>query len=448
MNIATAKAAQTATVTSPTARPDESVARNLFFGEIVEENLFPYPKMRERDRELLAPMVEAIGDFLTPKQEDFRRFDVAAEQPAEYVQALRDMGLFSLIVPEAYGGLELSNAAYARVLSESSKHDSSTSLTIGAHSSIGMKGLLLFGTEAQKARYLPRLATGELIAAFCLTESGAGSDAASIRTKATRNADGSWTLDGEKIWITNGGIAGFYTVFARTDSAAGKMSAFLVEAGGRQVGQRHEHARRDVEVIERGVGFAADQRGDREARPSEFERVADPCAQRLGAGTRDPRRAGCRDGVGDALDAGLGIDQAEAAAQRISRPQRANLGELELPAGARHRTEAQHLAGTQSRRLGPLPCGLADRLVGAQHRIAAEQAVGLERQRAFGAIGDESDGRDRGDGEHQRREQHTQLARGEVAPQQAPGEWQGGRGAIHRGATHDTIRPPASRIWR
>jgi alkylation response protein AidB-like acyl-CoA dehydrogenase len=103
------------------------------------------------------------------------------------------------------------------------------SLTIGAHSSIGMKGLLLFGTDAQKEKYLPRLASGEMIAAYCLTESGSGSDAASIKTKATRNSNGGWTLNGEKIWITNGGIADFYTVFARTDSDAGKISAFIVE---------------------------------------------------------------------------------------------------------------------------------------------------------------------------------------------------------------------------
>jgi alkylation response protein AidB-like acyl-CoA dehydrogenase len=101
------------------------------------------------------------------------------------------MGLFGLIIPEEYGGLELSNGAYARVLGQTSSHDSSVSLTIGAHSSIGMKGLLLFGKPEQKQRYLPRLASGEMIAAFCLTESGAGSDAASIRTRATRNADGS-----------------------------------------------------------------------------------------------------------------------------------------------------------------------------------------------------------------------------------------------------------------
>jgi acyl-CoA dehydrogenase family protein 9 len=213
-----------------TLRRDQSVAKNLFFGEIVEENLFPYPKMRERDREMLVAMTDAIDDFLQDKHADFKHWDRQAEQPVEFIQALRDMGLFGLIIPEEHGGLGLSNAAYARVLSQTSRHDSSVSLTIGAHSSIGMKGLLLFGTPEQKARYEPRLASGEMIAAFCLTEAGAGSDAASVRTKATKNDDGSWILNGEKIWITNGGLADFYTVFARTDTAEGKMTAFIVEA--------------------------------------------------------------------------------------------------------------------------------------------------------------------------------------------------------------------------
>ena len=207
-----------------------SVAKNLFAGRILEENLFPYPQLRAKDREVLGMMVEAIDQFLGPKHPDFKRWDREAEQPAEFIQGLRDLGLFGLIIPEAHGGLGLSNAGYARVLSQSSSHDSSVSLTFGAHSSIGMKGLLLFGTAEQRARYLPKLAGGEMIAAFCLTESGAGSDAASIRTKAEKNADGSWTLNGEKIWITNGGIADLYTVFARTASPAGKITAFLVEA--------------------------------------------------------------------------------------------------------------------------------------------------------------------------------------------------------------------------
>jgi alkylation response protein AidB-like acyl-CoA dehydrogenase len=219
-----------AATTEAGLRHDVSVAKSLLFGEILEENLFPYPAIAARDREMLAMIVESIDRFLEDKHDDFKRWDREAQQPEEFIRALGELGLFGLIIPEAFGGLELSNAAYARVLAQTSSHDSSVSLTIGAHSSIGMKGVLLFGTPEQKARYLPQLASGEMIAAFCLTEAGAGSDAASVRTAAKRNADGSWTLNGEKIWITNGGIANLYTVFARTDTPEGKMSAFLVEA--------------------------------------------------------------------------------------------------------------------------------------------------------------------------------------------------------------------------
>jgi acyl-CoA dehydrogenase family member 9 len=207
-----------------------SVAKSLVAGHILEEQLFPYPQLCEKDQQVLRLMVDTIDQFLGPKHADFKRWDREGAQPAEFIQGLRDLGLFGLIIPEEHGGLGLSNAGYARVLSQSSSHDSSVSLTIGAHSSIGMKGILLFGTPEQRTRYLPKLASGEMIAAFCLTESAAGSDAASIRTQAVKNPDGTWTLNGEKIWITNGGIADLYTVFARTSSAAGKMTAFVVEA--------------------------------------------------------------------------------------------------------------------------------------------------------------------------------------------------------------------------
>ncbi len=208
-----------------------SVAKNLVAGRILEERLFPYPGVRDSERELLGMTVEAVEKFLAPRHAEFRQWDRDAAQPEEFIQGLRDLGLFGLIIPEEFGGIGLSNAGYARVLSQSSSHDSSVSLTIGAHSSIGMKGILLFGNAEQKARYLPKLASGEMIAAFCLTESGAGSDAASIRTVANKNPDGSFTLSGEKIWITNGGIADVYTVFARTQSEGGKITAFIVEAG-------------------------------------------------------------------------------------------------------------------------------------------------------------------------------------------------------------------------
>ena len=216
-----------------------SVVKNLIAGRILDEHIFPFPSLREKDREVLGMMLDAIDQFLGPKHQDFNRWDRDAAQPAEFIQGLRDLGLFGLIIPEEHGGLGLSNASYARVLSQSSTHDSSTTLTFGAHSSIGMKGILLFGTAEQKSRYLPKLASGEMIAAFCLTESGAGSDAASIRTQAVKQDDGSWILNGEKIWITNGGIADLYTVFARTASPAGKITAFVVEASWPGVSHGH-----------------------------------------------------------------------------------------------------------------------------------------------------------------------------------------------------------------
>ncbi len=216
-----------------------SVAKSLLAGRIVEDSLFPYPRLREKDREVLGMMLDAIDQFLSPRREEFKGWDREAAQPEEFIQGLRDLGLFGLIIPEEHGGLGLSNAGYARVLSQTSTHDSSVSLTIGAHSSIGMKGILLFGTPDQRARYLPKLASGAMIAAFCLTESGAGSDAASIRTRAEKGADGTWTLNGEKIWITNGGIADLYTVFARTASDGGKITAFIVEAAWPGVSHGH-----------------------------------------------------------------------------------------------------------------------------------------------------------------------------------------------------------------
>jgi alkylation response protein AidB-like acyl-CoA dehydrogenase len=234
-----------------------SVVKNLFAGRILEEQLFPYPELRDKDREVLAMMLDAVDQFLKPRHALFKRWDREAAQPAEFIQGLRDLGLFGLIVPEEHGGLGLSNAGYARVLSQTSSHDSSVSLTIGAHSSIGMKGILLFGTADQKARYLPRLASGAMIAAFCLTESGAGSDAASIRTRAEKNADGSWTLNGEKIWITNGGIADLYTVFARTAGPAGKITAFVVEAGWPGVSHGHHEDKMGIRASSTTtVGFA------------------------------------------------------------------------------------------------------------------------------------------------------------------------------------------------
>ena len=209
----------------------DSFVQSLCMGRIEEEILFPYPSMKASERELVGQVAASIDQLLRGREKEFRAWDVKGEMPPEFIEELRSFGLFGLIVPEAHGGLGFGSAAYSRVLNQIATHDGSVALTVGAHSSIGMRGLMLFGTEAQQAKWLPRLATGELIAAFCLTEPGAGSDAASIRTNARREGD-RWILNGEKLWITNGGIAGFYTVFAKTPSGNGDgkahMTAFIV----------------------------------------------------------------------------------------------------------------------------------------------------------------------------------------------------------------------------
>jgi acyl-CoA dehydrogenase family protein 9 len=206
-----------------------SVAKGLFLGAIAEGELFPFPQIKEEEKETLQMIIDTVDKFMGEHKEDYRHYDREGAQPKEYLEALKEMGLFGLIVPEEFGGLGLTNSGYSRVLQQTSRLDASTSLTIGAHSSIGMKGLLLFGNKSQKEKYLPKLASGEMIAAFCLTEAGAGSDAASIKTTASKHSDGSWTLSGEKIWITNGAFADFFTVFAKTDTDKGKMTAFIVE---------------------------------------------------------------------------------------------------------------------------------------------------------------------------------------------------------------------------
>jgi len=149
--------------------------------------------------------------------------------PASFIDEMKQFGLFSLLIDESHGGMGLSTTAYSRTLQELARHDGSVAVTVGAHSSIGMRGLLLFGTDEQKAKFCPRLATGEMIAAFCLTEPGAGSDAASIKSTAVQDGD-DWVLNGSKLWITNGGIAQFYTVFAKTGGQAerGNITAFIV----------------------------------------------------------------------------------------------------------------------------------------------------------------------------------------------------------------------------
>jgi alkylation response protein AidB-like acyl-CoA dehydrogenase len=206
-----------------------SFMRSLCMGRIEQDVICPFPTVSEAQKETLGDISGALEGLLGPRAEDFREWDVAGELPEDFIDELKEFGMFGLVIPEEHGGMGLGNMAYSRTLQEVAKYDASIAVTIGAHSSIGMRGLLLFGTDDQKERYYEKLATGEMIAAYCLTEPGAGSDAAAVTTTAVKEGD-HWVLNGNKLWITNGGIADFFTVFAKTpeEGGRGKMTGFIV----------------------------------------------------------------------------------------------------------------------------------------------------------------------------------------------------------------------------
>jgi alkylation response protein AidB-like acyl-CoA dehydrogenase len=160
--------------------------------------------------------------------------------PDEAIQAATDAGLMGVLIPREYGGAGLDALAFAICIEELARACAATAVIVDVHTSVGTEPILLFGDEPQKKRWLPQLATGELIGAFALTEPSSGSDAASLKMTARRNSGG-YILNGTKVFITNIGRAGLYVVFARTgsDERADGVTAFLVPAGaeGVKVGQ-------------------------------------------------------------------------------------------------------------------------------------------------------------------------------------------------------------------
>ncbi|XP_029287756.1 complex I assembly factor ACAD9, mitochondrial [Cottoperca gobio] len=208
-------------------------AKDLFLGQVNKEEVFPYPEIGNEEVEELNQLVAPVEKFFN-EEVDSAKIDREARIPPETLNGLKELGLFGIMIPEEYGGLGLSNTVYAR-LAEVTSLDGSIAVTLAAHQAIGLKGILIAGNEAQKLKYLPKLSSGEHIAAFCLTEPGSGSDAASIQTRATLSEDGThYLISGSKIWISNGAIADIMTVFARTEVVVDgvmkdKISAFIVE---------------------------------------------------------------------------------------------------------------------------------------------------------------------------------------------------------------------------
>ncbi|MBM3749632.1 MAG: acyl-CoA dehydrogenase [Acidimicrobiia bacterium] len=144
------------------------------------------------------------------------------------VKRCGDLGLLGTDVPEAFGGIDLDKAA-AIVVGEAMGGSASFATMFGAQTGLAIIPILCFGTDAQKQKYLPGIVSGDLVGAYCLSESGSGSDALGARARATKQPDESWVLNGEKMWITNGGFADIYIVFAKVDGE--QFSAFIVEKG-------------------------------------------------------------------------------------------------------------------------------------------------------------------------------------------------------------------------
>ena len=210
-----------------------TVVKDLFLGKLDPEVVMPYPFLDPERVELLAMVREALGRYAADHI-DPSAIDKAHRIPQEVMDGLAEVGLFGLRIPEEFGGLDLDATQYVRVGVDLSRYDGATAILSGGHSTIGIKALLLYGTEEQRARYLPRLATGELKAAFALSEPAAGSDAQSLRCTARRRDDGHYVIDGEKLWITNGGIADLVTLFVRTpdhprEDGRPSITCFLVE---------------------------------------------------------------------------------------------------------------------------------------------------------------------------------------------------------------------------
>lgn len=215
----------------------KSFGLNMFRGQFSTEQVFPYPSVLTREQtENLQMFTDQTAKFFE-EQNDALKNDMLEKVEDQTMEGLKALGAFGLQVPEDLDGLGLTNTQYARLVEIVGAHDLGVGITLGAHQSIGFKGILLFGDPEQKAKYLPRVARGDDIAAFCLTEPSSGSDAGSIKTRAVLSDCGLYyVLNGSKIWISNGGLAEIFTVFAQTpvkDEKSGetkdKVTAFIVE---------------------------------------------------------------------------------------------------------------------------------------------------------------------------------------------------------------------------
>ncbi|MCC6213911.1 MAG: acyl-CoA dehydrogenase family protein [Polyangiaceae bacterium] len=216
----------------------------LFFGEVADDLVASYPGLAGTERERVLGLLGAVRE-LAARVIDSERIDSEREIDEPVFEALRGAGLFGLGIPAEAGGGGLSMFAQARVLQEVAAHDASVAVMLAAHVATGARTIVVAGTPEQKARLLPPLARGEVLAAFALTERESGSDPETLRTVAEPHPDGGYVLRGSKPWVTNGDRAGLVAVVARTNP---------LEAGLR--------ARLGVFIVERGEGVRSGGRRD------------------------------------------------------------------------------------------------------------------------------------------------------------------------------------------
>lgn len=226
-----------------------------------------------------------------------KEWDRSEQFPEDTVRELGRLGLLGMRIPQEYGGSGLGSLAVAVVVEELARYDGSLALTVASHNGLGTSHLRLFGTEAQKRQYLPRLASGDALGAWALTEPGSGSDAAGMRTTAVKKGD-RWILDGSKTFITQGSVGGVYVVLALTAPQRKHkgITAFILEKGMPGFSQRPIHGK---------LGMRSSDTAE-----LVFDQVEVPDHQRLGEvdhGFRDTMRVldGGRVTIG-ALAVGLG----------------------------------------------------------------------------------------------------------------------------------------------
>jgi acyl-CoA dehydrogenase family member 9 len=256
---------------SPDINP--SFTKGVFLGEIREDLVFPFPALTAEEAESLRMILDSFRTFAS-EQIDSRQMDHDGQFTDAVRHGMHELGMMGVGIPEEYGGFGASSKVYNRIFGEVGGTDPALCVYFGAHQSIGCKGIVLFGTEEQKQTYLPKCASGEFIAGFCLTEPGSGSDAQAMKTMATLSDDGThYLLSGTKIWISNAGYADIFTVFAKvTVEVQGvkkdRVTAFIVDAHAQGVSLGKKEEKMGIKASDTRAVF--------------FDKVQVPVEDRLG----------------------------------------------------------------------------------------------------------------------------------------------------------------------